>query len=278
MKHTATFSFLIASSFLVACGGGGGGSDSDGGSVSVAGRWSGIASVSENNCGLPLDLNAINFAANVSQDGSLVSLVDELNDSYSGSTIGEDGFLVTAPPTSLSFPLKTECSFMRDVEYHGISPSVDDGNSNTASVRYGYRGTCVSHAGECRLTYIGTAQRSGGPVTTTIPSATPTPIGTPTKGACAQLQQKSYAGDASCGLSSTSVSVIAGGIILEPLGTNGATSFMDSATDPSLSSSVRTDLSVGGVAGYSCTMSCSPPSEFTVKCVKEGGTSCSEKF
>ena len=272
MKHwralftTSAFAMAI----FLGCGGGGGGDDEGnagpgGGSVNVSGFWKGVATVSSNTCNLPLDLDAINFSANVNQSGSAVSLVDEVGDQYSGMIIGNDGFDVTAPPESISFPIKTDCTLSREVQYRGIS------SANTANVVYSYTGPCAGAGGTCSLVYTGTATRGAAP--TPFPTITPTPGSNAGRGACPTLQQRSYTGNGGCGFLTTALTANTGGITLNPSGTTGPIVFVDSTTDDSTATSTSSSITIGAATGYTCVAQCFPPANFSVTCTQASGTS-----
>lgn len=266
-KNILTLSLV---SSLIACGGGGGGSNGGNSDLSsVAAVWKGSATLIENSCNLNLAMNNITTSAQVNQRGNEVTLDDDLGNHFEGSVV-ENGFVVSGTFLELGMEIGTTCTLSGTTEF------VDAIGSNTAATVYRFQGPCVGKAGECRIGFTGSAVRSN---SDNPPTASPTTSPSPSaKGACEAITNRSYTGDGGCGISTLSVSPIAGGVVLEPFGINAATTFLSSASDLSSATSVRNDLTLLGVEGYSCSLECFPPLEFKVKCSKEGATSCMEKF
>lgn len=281
--NTARELFLTSSIALLLCSGcGGGGNDgtTDDNDRNVSGVWSGAITKTGDSCssGLP---QVVNFRHAITQNGGAVELTDENAIQYLGNLVGEDGFSVDANQTVTANG--RSCQDARRIEYDSV---VDD-DDTTADFDFTITRTCQGSAA-CTIAYTGTAARSAGDNGGT--SATPTPLGTITpttvSGGCADMNINTntgtYSGDGGCGISDASLRKDVQGteslIVLEPFGGNGATTFVINPSATSSATSRRSDLSINGTAGYTCSLVCSPPSTFTATCTKEGGTSCTEKF
>lgn len=226
----------------------------------------------------------ITISHSVSQNISAVELTDQNSIQYLGNLVGDDGLSVDANQT-VTVNGRT-CQDARRVEYDQVT----EDNDNTAEVDFIITRTCAG-AAACNIQWTGTASRvSGGAAAATptpIPGTTPTPGGpTTVSGGCAEMNPNpaagTYSGDGGCGISDAAFREETQGaetvVVLEPFGGNGATSFVINSTNSSTALSRRNDLTVNGVSGYTCSLTCSPPGTFTATCTKEGGTSCIEKF
>lgn len=263
-------STLVLSLVLSACGGGGGDGDS---ATNVSGTWRGALTKTSDTCiqGGP---QAINVTHTVNQNEDAISLQAESGVIFIGNTVGRNGFSVDGSHSTIGAPT---CSDQSRIEYD----SINDDDDTTADISLTINRTCQGLA-PCTLSYTGTVSRavsSGDPVT---PSPTAVPGTTPIAGGCSAINPNpaagTYEGDGSCGISDAEFSFLNNVVVLEPFGSNGLTSFNLDPANSSLATSQRTDLTILAEPGFSCSLVCSPPSTFTVRCVKEGGISCVEKF
>lgn len=264
---------LALSLVTAACGGGG--SDSD--DQNFAGTWRGALTRTET-CGGASNDQTISFTHSVNQNGDAITLNDGAGLEYLGNTVADDGFSVDAVgQTGIG---EAQCPTANRIEYH----DVNDDDDSTANVEFSITPDCAEANG-CRVAYTGSASRNSAAPTAT-PAGTPPSTTTPIAGGCPAMNQNpaagTYAGDGGCGISTAAFSVSsqadASVVILEPFGVNGATSFVINGANPASASSTRTDLTINGEAGYSCTLACTPPGTFTAACFKEGATQCAEKF
>jgi hypothetical protein len=253
---------------LAACGGSDGDDDDD--VLFVSGVWRGAFTLTENTCNIPNQPQTFNFVHTVNQNEESVILETDAGQRFLGNVLSDQGFSVDAVGAqNQSAGTNITCNFNDRIEYDGVFD--DDDNDADAELRL--NGTC-SNGATCRLTYQGTATRNS-----TGGGVTPTPVGTPAaRGACSSMTERTYSGNEGCALGDLALRQSGNGLILEPFGVNGATSFNQSSSDASAATSTRTDLSVNGEDGYSCSVSCAPPITFTVTCFKEGGTTCEERF
>jgi hypothetical protein len=285
MKATIRLSLLCLLTGLYACSDGGG-DDGDGGR-NVAGTWTGAITKVSDTCSGSTAPSAFNFSHVVTQNDEAIILRDQGNVQYLGNTLSDDGFSVDAANVNSG----ANCNDDTRIRYDGI-----DGDSDaTAGVEITILRDCGGAT--CSIEYSGTASRNApapnpnpNPTPTPAPGATPTPVPTatpnPSAGGCLAINPNpandSYSGDGECGISEVVYRTGTQGgqsvVILEPFGANGATSFNLNSGNSSLASSARTDLTIRGETGYSCSLACSPPSTFTVSCFKEGSVTCSEKF
>lgn len=269
MRISSSIFISSAVVLLTACGGGGG--DDSESIRNISGQWGGSLTQASDQCGgAPA---TIDIAHAVSQNEDAVSLTSEAGVVFLGNMVGPDGFSVDGSHSTIG---NANCSDSTRIEYDKIA----DDDDTLADVVVTIDRSCSGRA-PCQIVYNGVASRAGNVAVNPTPGVTPgaTPI---TRGACSQMNPNpaagTYAGDGGCGISDTAFRVNQNTVVLEPFGANGATSFGVSASDGSTASTARSDLTIGGVAGYSCAMACSPPGTFTVSCFKEGGTSCEEKF
>jgi len=268
MKKALLFTSMFALALFTGCGGDSG-DDED---RNVSGTWSGaITRVSDTcNSGAP---QTANFTHTVTQNGEAVTLLDQNATRYLGNLLSDDGFSADATVNTTSG--STSCTEERQVEYD----SINDDDDEAASMEVRIERTCGST--KCEISYTGTAARrvAGGGAT-----PTPQPSGTPgvVTGGCAAINPRpaagTYSGNGGCGLSDVKYTVSGQSVILEPFGANAATSFAINTANTSSATSTRNDLTINGVTGYSCSLTCAAPSTFTVSCFKEGGTTCTEKF
>ena len=257
---------------LTACGGSGGDTHSDN-AANMKGTWTGAITKISDNCTNSNNLQTVNFTHTVNQNGNDITLADKNGLNYTGRTADENGFAVDGSQSQTNFG-KT-CVLVQKITYNEI----DSNNDNTASVDFNITRTCEDST-ICSVIYTGTASRIGGTTTTPSPSSSPT---TPIAGGCGAINERpaagTYSGNGGCGISEVGYKSLTQGtekvVVLDPFGINGATSFAYTANT---ATSKRNDLTIKDEAGYSCSITCSPPATFTVSCFKEGGTSCIEKF
>lgn len=268
----------LAAAAVSGCGGNGGGEGGDD-VVNAGGIWRGTATLTQNACNLQVGTPTLSFTHTVSQNESAVTLDSDSGDHFLGNAVGNDGFSVDSASRAFSFG-NVVCTMTPQIQYNGISGERGDNNENSADVTVKFMGSCAV-GGQCELNYTGAAVRGVGPVPSATPTAVPTPGASPVptapSGACSAVNQRPYAGDLGCGLGAATLSTTATGITLEPFGVNGLTTFNGPAGAQTVTS-VRSDLTILNVAGYSCSVDCAPPAEFIVRCSQEGGTSCREKF
>ena len=268
---------------MMASAGCGGGSDDDGDFENLSllgGTWQGTTMLANDTCSGAT--RTITFTHQVAQNGDAISLTTNNGTVFLGNTVA-NGFSVDAGAVT-----QRTCTVTQRIEYK----NVDDNDDETADVELITTRNCTTGNPSCTQNYSGTASRtshgtSGNPPANTTPDATPGVTNTPTvTGGCTAMNPKTvagvYQGDGGCGLSETNISLGSQGadrtIILQPFGANGATSFIIDATNPAVAGSVRSDLTIKGAAGNSCSLACSPPGTFTVSCIVEGGDTCREKF
>ncbi len=279
MKRIISTLFLSASAaaYIMGCGG----SNGDGDSFrNVSGTWSGALTKVSDTCA-PAGPAVINFSHVVNQNEEAVTLIAS-GVTYLGNLVGNDGLSVDGSTSTVK-----NCQDSNRIEYD----SVADDDDTTANIDLRVTRTCG--ANQCVIAYTGTASRtgipSGNPTVTPAAgsTATPTPTGgTQTAGGCGAINPRTvagtFAGDGGCGISSAGYryeqQTTENVVILEPFGSNGATTFVVSPANTSSATTRRTDLTILSQPGYVCSMACSAPSTFTVSCTKEGGTSCIEKF
>ncbi len=266
------FLLVTITSSTIACGGGGGDGDD---ATNISGVWSGALTKISDGC-VANSPQTITVRHTVSQNEDAVILGAESGFQFVGNTVGENGFSVDATHDTVG---TTSCADTSRIAYDSINDDTDP----TADVDLSINRSCEGNA-TCQINYTGTVSRTGTNVTPPTPDASPT-VGagtTPIAGGCSAINPATaagtFGGDGGCGISSVSYTHQSGTVILEPFGSNGATSFSVAATDPSSARSSRNDLTVKGEVGYNCSLACSPPSTFTVQCFKEGGTTCVEKF
>lgn len=283
-KNFFKFNCLSVLILLVAaCGGSSGGSDDN---LNVTGIWSGALTKVSDTC-TPANPQTINFTHNVDQNESAVTLTSNNGQEYLGNIVGDNGFSVDANRNVTVGGVT--CTEDSRIEYDQIS----DDNDPTGDVQISTTINCQGN-GDCVSTYEGTASRSTAqPNPTATPNQTPQPGQTATPvppnaitGGCADINESpandTYEGDGSCGISDAAFRfeqlATEGVVTLEPFGENGLTTFVVSPANTSTATSRRSDLTINGEVGYVCSMTCSPTATFTVRCVKEGGSSCVEKF
>jgi hypothetical protein len=260
---------LIAASASACSGNGNDPSNND---LDVGGVWSGALTRVQTTCPTTADAATFSFVHTVNQNQQAVVLDTDTGLHFLGNVVGGTGFSVDA---TLSGQLgSANCSLAENIQYDRIT----DNSDNTADVDFTITRQC-SNGTNCKATYTGAAARNqggGNPSVTPAPGAT-TP---PTAGGCGAIPERSFDGDGGCGLSTVAVAQNEGTniLVLNPFGANGATSFATNAANVSTATSVRSDLIIKSVAGYSCSLTCSPPLTFTASCFKEGGTTCKEKF
>lgn len=277
---------IVSASVLTLWGCNGG---SDDGDRNVSGTWQGALTKTFDDCNSDLP-QTLSFNHTVAQVGAAVTLRDQEGTEFVGNTVSDDGFSVDFLTSSTAGG--GTCQFIDRIEYR----SIDADNDDTATVDLTSIRDCTgSTLVDCRVEYTGTASRvSGGspnPSPTANPGATATPAGTPPStttpvaGGCAAINPNPaagmYQGDGGCGLSETVYRFVDGDadtVILEPFGANGATTFNIATSNPASGQSVRSDLTIRNDSPFSCSLTCSAPGTFTVRCVKEGGTQCVEKF
>lgn len=266
MKRSLLVTSIFALGLLTACGGDGGDDDDR----NVSGTWSGAATKVTDTCS-GNSPQTINFSHTVTQNGEAVTVLDQNSIRYLGNTLSDDGF--SADATVNTTTGGATCTDKRQVEYDSIA----DDDDETASIDVRIDRTCGTT--KCEISYTGTATRR---VATGTP--TPQPTGTPgvIAGGCAAINPRpaagTYSGNGGCGISDVKYTVNGQTVVLEPFGANAATSFTINSTNTSAATSARSDLTIAGVTGYTCSLACSAPSTFTVSCFKEGGTTCTEKF
>ena len=271
---------IAAACLVAACGGGGGSNGED--VNDLGGIWQGALTLTKNECNLTLP-STINFTHQVGQNDTAIAVTDQDGVSYLGRTIGEDGFSVDAQLANSAGPTPTtSCNNSLRLVYNQIFQNSDD----DAKIDQTLTQTCTTNT-TCEVVYSGSGVRTSRGTTPPVVTPVATPGVTPTPNPnvrqdCEFVQERTYAGDGDCGLTSLGVEVTGTGagatITLEPLGVNGAASFTQDAGNPLGAHSVSSDLTIKGVAGYGCTLECSAPLEFDVVCVKEGATSCKETF
>ena len=252
-------------SLLAACGG----DDSD--TIrNISGQWRGSLTRSSDACGG--NPASIDISHAVSQNEDAVSLTAESGVVFLGNMVGPDGFSVDGSHDTAG---STNCIDTTRIEYDKIADDDDPGADVVVSIARSCNGRAA-----CEIVYTGTAIRNlnGSAIATPLPSGT-----TSGRGACSQMNPNpaagTFAGDGGCGISDTALRLdSASVVVLEPFGANGATSFGVSTSDASSATSSRSDLTIAGQVGYSCSMKCSPPGTFLVNCFREGGTTCEEKF
>lgn len=253
-----------------ACGGGGGDGDD---ATNVSGLWSGALTKVSDGCS-PASPQTINIQHNVAQNEDAVTLIAESNVQFVGNTVGDNGFSVDATHSTIG---NSSCTDTTRISYDSINNDSDP----TADIDVTINRTCTG-AAACIIEYTGTVSRTGtgttDPTPTVAPGTTPVASGGGCPGINPATVAGAYQGDGGCGISTTNYSYSNNTVVLEPFGANGATSFAVNSANTSAASSTRTDLTIKGVDGYSCSMVCSAPGTFTVQCFKEGGTSCVEKF
>ena len=262
----------------LAFGGCGGGNGSDSHNRTVEGTWTGALTKVEDTCPGSAAPQTINFSHAVQRNESAVTVIDQAGIDYLGNLVGDNGFSADANTTGSIGG--AQCSVLSRLSYDGIDIDTDD----TASLELTITRSCQGNS-DCTIRYSGTASRTS-PATgaTSTPTGSPTvaPTGTDLSGGCAAMNPNTeagfYAGDGGCGLSEAVFRFSGNSIVLEPFGSNGATSFVIDSANTSSATSANSDLTIQGSAGYSCSMVCSPPGTFTVSCFKEGGTQCTEKF
>lgn len=268
-----TLNLLLASSMILllsSCGGGGG--DGDDARV-VSGIWRGALTKISDNCSVSGPA-AINVSHQVNQNEDAVTLLAESGVSFLGNTVGENGFSVDGSHSTIG---QANCSDQTRIEYD----SINEDDDQTADVLITISRTCPGSVA-CTLQYSGTASRSANPTGTAVPTPNVTPGTTPIAGGCKAINTKpandTFSGDGGCGISDAAFSIQGEAVVLEPFGANGLTTFNIDTANTSLANSQRTDLTILNDSGYSCSVLCSAPSTFTVRCIKEGATSCTEKF
>jgi hypothetical protein len=289
-KHVFYIVVLIFICIAAACGGG----SSEGERArNVSGNWSGALTKTSDNC-TPQNPATLNFTHTVTQNEEAVTLVTNALFQYLGNIVGGNGFSVDGNrPVTIG---NTNCTEDSRIEYDEIADDDDAG----ASVELNSTFNCSN--GTCQTQYTGTASRGvattvstpgvftpgastptpGARTPTAIPGATTVPVG----GGCAAMNPNpaagEYHGDGSCGISDSALRVVQqtnGSVVtLEPFGENGLATFAINPANSSAATSISTNLTIKGEAGFTCTLTCSPPGTFTAQCIKEGSTSCTEKF
>lgn len=255
---------------LTACGSGSDGDDAPG----VSGVWSGTVNLSASTCGTREVIEG-NFTHTVNQNEDAVVLSDSAGVQYLGNTVGDDGFSVNAliaddQPDSTG----NNCDVTQQIEYDELEGSGD----TDASVRITTTRACADGF-QCEQTSQGTAVRNvaGGGNPSPSPTPTPEPIES-----CTEVNEINFTGDGGCGILTTELTQSNQGgqnvMILNPFGTNGATSFAVNAQDPLVANSTRTDLSIMTGNDYTCSISCGGRLTFTLTCTDTAGTTCSERF
>lgn len=259
---------------LSACGGG-----SSGGNESVSGTWTGITSKLTDSCIIiftddsetTLNGQTVTFNHNVNEIDGTVTVTDEKGISYIGAN-GASGFTVNGNKI-VSKGGKT-CTNDEDITY----AEIDSDSDNSASILLSINQKCDGNPA-CNVTYSGTASRITGnldPLSPTIPLT----------GGCPEINQNpaagTYSGSGECGISEVTYQLTSQGtdnlVVLNSFGANGSTSFTYNSANPNIATSNSNDLVIKGEAGYSCALTCSAPTTFTVNCFKEGGATCIEKF
>lgn len=273
MLHSKLFSILVISigaSCLAGCGGGGGDGDE---ATNVSGTWRAALIKSSDTCAQKGPA-AINVTHTVNQNEDAINLQAESGVTFIGNTVGENGFSVDGNHPTIG---SDECSDQTRIEYD----SINDDSDPSAEIIITINRSC-SGALPCTLEYTGTASRAASPATNPTPQATAAPGITPTAGGCPAINPNpaagTYGGDGGCGISDTTFRYQNNVVVLEPLASNGVTSFNVDPVNNSLATSVSSDLTILGQTGSTCSMVCSAPGTFTVRCSKEGGVSCVEKF
>jgi len=275
-------SVLSTSLLLIGCGG----SNSDGSNVtSMNSSWAGALTKIKDTCVGSVAPQVLNFRHEVRQNQQAIFLSDGDGHQYIGNTVGE-GFSVDYINS-----VGTQCSLHSQIRYSNANSDSD----TTADIELTTTQDCAGNGG-CVIDYTGTGSRGRAAETPTsvatampgqaTPGATPIVHTTPIAGGCPAMNPNpaagTYHGNGGCGISDTLFRLSPEGaptsVILEPFGANGATSFSINGANSSSAIAVRTDLTVKGDAGYSCSMACSAPGTFTVTCFKEGATQCVEKF
>jgi hypothetical protein len=265
-KKLAGLALIVATASACA----GNGNDPSNNDLDVGGVWTGAVTRVQTTCPATADATTLNFTHTVNQNQQAVILDTADGTRFLGNVVGGTGFSVDA---TLSGQLgNANCSLAENIQYDRISDNSDD----TADVDFTITRQC-SNGTNCKATYTGAATRNqGNPSVTPVPGATTIP----TSGGCGAIPERSFDGDGGCGISTVAVAQNSGTttLVLDPFGANGATAFVTNAANTSTATSVRSDLVIKTVAGYSCTLTCSPPLTFTASCFKEGGTTCKEKF
>lgn len=257
-----------------------GGSSGDDDPRNVSGLWTGFFTKLEDTCPGSAAPQTVSFSHRVNQNNEAVTLLDSNSAEYLGNIVGGDGF--SADNTSSASFSGAQCTLSNRIEYNEIADDDDPG----ATVEFGITRQCPNGT-TCVTRYAGSATRAVA-AATAVPGATATVASstTPIAGGCPAMNPNpaagTYGGDGGCGISDARFSVTTQGassvVLLNPFGANGATSFTIDSANPSSATSVRSDLTINGDDGYSCSMVCSPPGTFTISCFKEGGTTCTEKF
>jgi hypothetical protein len=253
----------------------------------ASGVWSGALTRVTDTCSLSGDVQTLNFVHTVNQNSESVTLNESGGISYLGNIVGDNGFSVDGSRTLTVGG--AQCTRTQQIEYDDI----DSDSDTTASVDLRIIQQCPNGS-TCQLNYTGTAARSPGssnggnptPTPTASPQPGATPGTVPVSGGCAAINENpaagTYSGNGGCGISDAAYDITTQGgqtvVVLNPFGANGATSFVVNSVNSSTASSTRGDLTIKGITGYSCSLTCSAPSTFTVNCFQEGGTQCVEKF
>ncbi len=271
LNKTLLSSLIILS--ISACGGGGGDGDD---ARNMSGIWRGTLTKVSDSC-TPAGPASITVNHQVNQNEDAIILKSEAGVDFLGNTVGQDGFSVDGSHATVG---NSGCNDQTRIEYE----SIDDDDDPTADIVVKINRSCTNTSG-CALEYSGTVSRTQGLSPTPVSSSTPLP-GTPTPiviaGGCKDMNPKTvaggFSGNGGCGISQTNFSTQGNAVVLEPFGSNGLTTFNIDSSNSALANSQRQDLTILSVDGNQCSITCSPPSTFTVRCQKEGGSSCIEKF
>lgn len=164
MRKASALGLIVASGILAAGVIGCDGSDDDDEDTPfVAGVWRGAYTLTENACNTSDLPSVINFTHTVNQTDDNVVLDDGEGFSYSGNTVGDNGFSVERTDRETGAP----CDTLTQIEYDGIGnddedslddidEDADDDNVNTAIVELRLIDRCQD---SCVVRYRGNAVR-----------------------------------------------------------------------------------------------------------------------
>ncbi len=246
----------------------------------VSDRWSGSLIQQSNTCGArSVDSPKIvaasgNFTHNVNQNEDAVDLNDGNGTSFLGNVVSDDGFSVDAVTRQdNSFDINVTCDESQRISYDDINEDSD----TTANVTVTTSKEC-SDGVRCQVVSIGVATRNNVANSPNDDTDGNDDDSANDRTNCNDLAEREYRGDSGCNIGQITTSTNGNIILLNPLGANGATSFTIDATDSTEATAANMDLQILGETGYSCSINCLGQLTFTLDCVQEGGTVCSEKF